>query len=61
MEDPFAHLTTVSQIEEAERKARRAHPILWWVAEAVIFVRDPVAWVRHLRARRRVGYDGRPR
>ena len=34
--DPFAHLN-LEQIQVAEKKYRRAHPILWRVAE---FVRD---------------------
>jgi len=61
MNDPFAHLETVEQIEAAERKARQAYPWLWRLAELVIFARNPVRGVRHWRDRRRIGYDGRPR
>ncbi len=34
--DPFAHLN-LKQIEEAERKARAAQPILFRLAELVVF------------------------
>jgi hypothetical protein len=30
MHDPFAHLN-LEQIQEAEKKYRALHPILWWV------------------------------
>jgi len=60
MDDPFAHLD-LRGIEQAERNARAAHPILFRVAELVVFVRDPVRWIRGWRPRRAIGYDGRSR
>ena len=44
MEDPFAHLN-YAQIQEAEKKARAAHPVLWWVAEFVVCVKAPRKWL----------------
>ena len=52
--DPFAHLN-YEQIQAAEKKYRRLHPILWRVAEFVVFVRDPRKWVRNWRV-----YVGKP-
>ena len=43
MQDPFAHLN-YEQIQIAVKKARKAHPVLWWVAEFVVFVRGPRKW-----------------
>ena len=51
----------LEEIAEAERKARAARPILFRVAEFVVFVRDPVRWIRSWRQRRALGYDGNPR
>jgi hypothetical protein len=53
--DPFAHLN-YEQIQAAEKKYRAAHPFLWWVAEAIVFVRDPRRWLRNWRRRRAIGY-----
>jgi hypothetical protein len=58
MNDPFAPLD-VRGIEAAERNARRAHPILFRVAEFIVFVRDPVAWIRARIVLRRAGYRGK--
>ena len=55
MEDPFAHLN-YEQIQAAEKKAKKAHPVLWWVAEFVVFVRGPTKWVRGWLKRRALGY-----
>jgi hypothetical protein len=60
MDDPFRDLD-LRGIEAAERKARTAYPVLWRVAELVMFVRDPLGWVRSWRERRALGYDGRPK
>ena len=38
MQDPFAHLN-LEQIQAAERKYRAQHPVLWRVAEVVMFIR----------------------
>ena len=45
MEDPFAYLD-LEQIQEAERKHQAAHPVLWWVAESIVFVSNPRKWGR---------------
>ena len=45
MHDPFSHLN-LEQIQKAESKYRAQHPVLWRVAEFVIFVRGPWKWVR---------------
>ena len=37
MHDPFAHLS-LEQIQAAEKKYRAQHPVLWWVAEFVMFI-----------------------
>ncbi len=37
MNDPFAHLN-LEQIQAAEKKYRAQYPVLWWVAEFVVFV-----------------------
>jgi len=58
MLDPFAHLG-LEQIQAAEKKARAAHPILWRVAEFVVFVRNPWKGVRGWYRRRRIGYRSR--
>jgi hypothetical protein len=58
MNDPFAHLD-LDQIRAAERKYRANHPILWRVAEFVVFVRGPWKWVRGAYRRRRLGYRNR--
>ena len=55
MHDPFAHLK-LEQIQEAEKKYRAQHPILWWVAEFVVFARNPAQWVRGWWRRRAIGY-----
>ncbi len=57
--DPFSHLN-YEQIQAAERKYRAVHPFLWWVAEFVVFVRDPKRWLRNRRRQRAIGYDGKP-
>ena len=43
--DPFAHLN-LEQTDEAERRARVAHSVLWCVAEAIVFLKDPPEAVR---------------
>lgn len=53
--DPVAHMD-LAGIEAAERKARKAHPILFRVAEFIPFVRDPVRWIRARIVLRRAGY-----
>ncbi len=55
---PFAHLD-LKGIEEAERKVRRAHPILFRVAGSILFVRDPFEWTRTRLVRWRMGYRGK--
>ena len=55
MRDPFAHLD-LEQIQVAEKKARAAHPVLWWVAEFVMFVRQPWRAVRGVWRRWVIGY-----
>jgi len=55
MLDPFAHLG-LEQIEVAEKKYRVQHPILWWVAELVVFIRSPSRTVRGWWRRRKIGY-----
>ena len=60
MDDPFRDLD-LRGIEAAERKARTAYPLLWRAAELVMFVRNPLGWVRSWRERRALGYDGRPK
>jgi hypothetical protein len=51
MEDPFAHLN-YEQIQIAVRKAKIAHPVMWRVAEFVVFVRGSSKWVRSWLTRR---------
>jgi len=58
MHDPFSHLN-LDQIQAAEKKYRAAHPILWWVAEFVVFVRGPWKWVRGWYRRSRIAYRSR--
>jgi hypothetical protein len=58
--DPFAHLDR-EQIEAAELKYRTLHPVLSWVAEAIVFVRDPKRWPRRWKRQKAIGYDGRPK
>lgn len=58
MRDPYEHLN-LKQTERAEAKARLTHPILWWLAELVVFVEDPVGWIRDRRRLRALGYDPR--
>ena len=53
--DPFAHLS-LEEIPAAERKYRDQHPVLWWVAEFVMFVREPWRSVRGWWWRRVIGY-----
>ena len=55
MNDPFSHLN-LEQIQVAEKKYRAAHPILWRVAEFVMFVRSPWRTARGWWRRRKVGY-----
>jgi hypothetical protein len=55
MNDPFAHLI-LDQIQAAEKKYRAQHPILWRVAEFVVFVRGPWKWVRGWRRRKAIGF-----
>jgi len=55
MQDPFAHLN-LEQIQAAARKDRAQHPVLWWVAAFVVFIRDPRRWVRGWYRRRAIGY-----
>jgi hypothetical protein len=55
MQDPFAHLN-YEQIQAAEKKYRKLHPVLWRVAEFVVFVRDPLKAIRSWRRRRKIGY-----
>ena len=57
MQDPFAHLD-LEQIQVAERKYREQYPVLWWVAEFVVFVRQPWRYVRGWWRRRAIGYRG---
>jgi hypothetical protein len=57
--DPFAHLP-LSEIEAAERKYRQQHPILWLVAELVVFAQNPWRYARGWRPRRVLG-DGKGR
>lgn len=45
MNDPYAHLQTVEQVERVERQLRAAHPLLWRVAELVAFVRNPIQYL----------------
>jgi hypothetical protein len=56
MQDPFAHLN-LKQIQVAEKKYRAQHPFLWRVAEFVVFVRNPWAWVQGWWRRRLIGYN----
>jgi hypothetical protein len=56
MHDPFAHLN-LEQIQPAERKYRAQHPVLWWVAEFVMFIRQPWRYMRNWWRRRKIGYD----
>ncbi len=55
MNDPFAHLD-LEEIEKAERKYRQQYPVLWWVAEFVVFIREPWRFVRSRWRRRKIGY-----
>jgi hypothetical protein len=57
MQDPFAHLS-LEEIQNRQELARELYPVLWWVAEFVVFVRGPSKWVRGWYRRRRVGYRG---
>ena len=58
--NPFDGLS-VAETERRERIYRRQHPVLWWVAEAVVFARDPAAWMRGRKRRKTLGYDGKPK
>lgn len=51
----------LAETERLERAYRARYPVLWWVAEAWVFLRDPPGAVRHWKQRRAIGYDGRPR
>jgi hypothetical protein len=52
-DDPFARLN-LEQIQAAERKYRAQYPVLWCVAEFVMFVRKPRrGWWR----RKKIGYE----
>ncbi len=53
--DPFAHLS-LEQIEEAEKRYRAQYPVLWWVAEFVMFIRQPWRAVRGVWRGRVIGY-----
>ncbi len=53
--DRFAHLN-YEQIQATEKKYRKLHPILWWVAELVVFVRDPLSAIRSWRRRNKIRY-----
>ena len=44
-DDSFADLS-LEEIQAAERKYRAKHPVLWRVAEFVMFVREPWQSVR---------------
>lgn len=56
--NPFAHLD-LKGTELAERKARTAHPFLFRLAELIVFVRDPIRWIRVRIELRRMGYRGK--
>jgi len=55
MEDPFADYD-LEQIQQAEKFYRIQHPVLWWVAEFVMFVRQPWRAVRGVWRRWVMGY-----
>ena len=55
-QDPFAHLN-FKQIQAAERKYRARHPLLWRVAESVVFIRNPMKAIRSRRRSQKIGYD----
>ena len=54
-EDPFAHLN-LEQIQAAERKYREQYPVLWRVAEFVVFIREPWRSIRGWWRRKKIGY-----
>ena len=45
MHDPFARLN-LEQIQAAAKIYRAQHPLLWWVAEFVVFMQGPRKSVR---------------
>ena len=56
MHDPFAHLN-LEQIQNAERKYPAQHPVLWRVAEFVVFVQGTRKWMQNWWRRGKIGYD----
>jgi hypothetical protein len=51
-DDPFANLS----LAEIEQRARTLYPVLWWVAEFVVFVHGPWRYMRGWRRRKKIGY-----
>ena len=46
MQDPFARLN-LEEIQAAEKKYRAQHPVLWRMAEVVMFIREPLRYMRN--------------
>jgi hypothetical protein len=53
--DPFRHLN-LEQIQADEKKYRALHPVLWWVAEFIMFIREPWRSIRGWWRRKKIGY-----
>jgi len=56
--DPFADLS-LEEIQNREKLARELHPVLWWAAEFIMFIRGPWRWARGWYRRSRIAYRSR--